>query len=1506
MALPSQKESLNRLVELAQQRNEKLGTKTKLPSNVAVSGDTLDAVETLEDSLLVGISSIIGGPTANAKNVAALTSIAKDNRKNIYSIIENQSKSVTDIQQLIKNYTEKSTEFFDTTSQISTMFFEETNNLLADMNQNIVAILASLQGQNTSNDKVQLIQLAAGDPNVGTMLQSLQNFDEKSLEKIEKIVTELNKLNSIDLSKFRKESEILNEDLIKNLSKTFDDINKLYSENVAAAAVAAEKGQKDIEKINEANNKLEETIVEGKKPNQKQLKEAQSSYEGLASTIMAGAFAMIVGALLIKAFPDFPELALKFAGTFTLFLTAILVPLVLSQIIISKYGGDKGKGALEEIAGLITVCAFVMIIGALFMKIPGLAESALAFSKQLALFFIVTIGALSLVTWFINPALLESVTKLGNLIIVSTFVMLIGALFMQIDWMPKNALLFGLTLGLFVATILVPFILMSWIGGNKKFIDNIKGVSNLIVTCTIVMMIGALFMLLDNGTFVKNALMFGVVLSLFIALVILPFIILKPLIGIAEHTIMDVTKLIVVCTIVMLTGALFVLLGDGKFVSAAFRFTVVLALFVTGCILPILILKPFIAAGLQILKSLSLFVLVSAGVLFVGAYFVRKGYAADAFWFTVVFGAYLLAMIGIFSLLGVAAALVGPGAAVAAAMGLAIMLLAGGFALISIVVEKYKDTLDENLAIIGGWIWDIGLLFAKIALLSPGIVLGSIAIALMTPVLTALSLALLLMSAAAKQVAKMPNVSRAVGKIEGFFTLLDGFPSGLDILKMSAKIMAVTPLTLLMSGVLLTMSLAIAAISNLRVIEEWDNNGKPKKYRNLSESDFTNASSNVATIITTLGDALINVYDSRPDLFKSSKNSPIFTVLQASKEMGSVISNIASGLRSYANLMIPIAWNKDGTPIKFKQMSSPEIEEARANIVTILKTMAIAVSDAYYSIPGSTSEIKSRIEAFIPLGDLINSFAIGIQSYANLVIPTAWNKEGKPTNFKPMGDKDFTAAAFNIQLIMLTAALGLKAAYDSLITGENGIKIDDLGKFVDIIKPVGDIIANVVKALQGYANLNMATDWDKNGKPIKFEKFDGTAIGAVKEKIPEIMGALAEAVIKSTEDESVVKLTGRSGQKKLKNLHTLTEDISSLVGKVGGIVTAIADWKIPTGFDKDGKVTGYSQLETKGVNKLSENLNLLLTTIPKTIIETCITGENAKYFDETILNNAESIVSIFQSSADIINAAIESTNKLNDFAKSIEAIKNTSKDIEKHVSGIVDLSKSELLITDALLQFSNIASIMSFALGTKKNLDNVNSVVNKNLNDLKVDFDVNTINKIQNNVEYLNEIITLLAQTSKTAAQVNKDAFGNIGESFSTLNDYIDNAQFNNIETLKSEVDTVDKFVKAIDKVKVNNVMHLTRLLEQINQLSSHMGSLDKFTKVLAEQLASTLDQLTKQIRDAQRTIKDADRIQRQRHELINNSVAKVQKMMETTLHVDVTSTTTGSETTSTATEEQR
>ena len=176
------------------------------------------------------------------------------------------------------------------------------------------------------------------------------------------------------------------------------------------------------------------------------------------------------------------------------------------------------------------------------------------------------------------------------------------------------------------------------------------------------------------------------------------------------------------------------------------------------------------------LKSLSLFVLISASVLFVGAFFVKKGYAIEALKFTGLFTLYLIAMTGIFTLLGIVAPLVGPGAGVATAMGLALMALAGGFALISIVAERYKDTLNENLITIGIWIGAIGLTFTMIGFLAVPIAAGSVAILALSIALMAVSGAFALISTIVQNHETLPNdidvINICIGKIGLLFSAI--------------------------------------------------------------------------------------------------------------------------------------------------------------------------------------------------------------------------------------------------------------------------------------------------------------------------------------------------------------------------------------------------------------------------------------------------------------------------------------------------------------------------------------------------------------------------------------------------------------------------------------------------------------------------------------------------------------------------------------------------------------
>lgn len=2387
MALPSERESLNRLVGFAAAANRRRKNQAKTPTSVNSDPSAIQ-VQSFEEAMNVAMTAIIGGPSHVAKDFSTLQSIAKS-KDSIYGIINSQKDVINSINETLSNVSENIKTIAD-----GFQTFDPIVSSWEDFMGTVDEIRDKIVKEKNKGDKVQLIQLAAGDANVGNLLKSLQDFDEKSLEKIEKIVTELNKLNTIDLSKFKENIQVLDDDVIKNLADKFDGIKDLYENHVAGAADAAAKGEKDLETINKTNEKTTEVVVEGKKPDKKQLQEAKTTYEGMASTILAAAFVMIIGALIIKAMPEFPELAMKFAGTLALFTAAVMTPLVLADIIMSKYGG-KGAQSFNVIGDIIATAAFVMIIGGLFMKIPEMPEKSLEFTKQLAIFLVLTIGAIGLVSRLAKPELLEQVKGLGNLIVLSAIVMVIGALFMKIDWLPKNALKFGAVLGLFIAVVLGPLMLLSHIGANRKMQNDLKGVSNLIVTCTVVMMIGALFMLLDNGKFVKNALIFGAVLSLFIALVLVPFLILKPLIGMAEHTLKDVTRLIVVCTIIMMVGALFMMLGGGKFVRAALTFAIVLAFFMALCILPILLLKPFIQQGLKMLRDVAIFVIaatiimligaylilnhpeyiwaslafgailalfitatilpvillgrftkralteivqigifiaICAAVMIVGALFMTAGLGWEAVGFSIVLGIFVLVMAGTmfilskipnleqavlnamllgtaitllsiafgimafsmyvlsvgdffkfllcttlitaaFAILGIpeVAAFVGLGTIVAAAMGVALtalsiafmilhvamlvgdpfedftrlgltlvvaglvfaalgamspliafgsiagtmmgvaltilsgafvvlhyamtvsepwedfsklaltllaaggvftllgvfyplivwgsvaggamsislmllgaaflvlhetvgtdkvhpwedfsklaltLLAAGGvftllgllapfifygsvagtamgaalivigfafskisemcatypnaaedlksinkviaiaglvftllgvlspiiimgtpaalymsmgfvaltaaFGAVSYIMQQFPTmtedlkTIDKAIVIAGllflglGVLSPIlikgsvaaglmgitmtlltgvfslisllleehdviantltmietvglmGLLFAGLGLLFPAIIFGGIVMTLMTPLLLGLSYCITQMANATILADAMPDPGKAVGKIGSFFNLIWAFPSGFKVLKMYWRIGTIAPLAIQLSRVLSMMGAAVSGVAALKIPVAWNEKGDPIDYRSLDNNDFTNAAKNVETIITTIGNALGTVYNQHKEMFDDGDDSVIFTVMRASMYMGLVISFIARGLQSYANLlipdewnqegkpihftpmdetdfanaakgistilstlggailqfiegnpklveymeetrggfmglsknpskfatvcvagkqigdliggiaqgltayanmmypvhwnkdghpdrfepmtdtmilqakvrivdiltdmtdaisaaydkinnsggffsrifgspkkvkekiecftsvgdiisgiaeglskyaalMIPDQWNKEGKPIHFIKMSDADIMMAKFNIISILKSMATAVSDAYYSIPGSASEIKSRIEAFVPLGDLIGSFATGLQAYAQLLVPTKWDKEGKPVSFEKMSHEDILMAGFNISVVLTTMAAAVAHSYDMFQQGKDadgkpiGMKGGDIEKVVNAFKPMGDLVSGMAQGLQGYAmlmipdrwnkdgnpihysklpkdffvkaacnistvmlltawtlqdiyfehpdlfdgknsamnkvidlgkgiadvisgiaaglqayaNLLIPTKWNEDGKPIKYEKMTDTDIQNARRNIAWLIVAMADSLVLAYDDPSKIAgiqilssqkspvqyLSSSEGQKKLDNIKDLTESIVGLVESICEVVTNISDLKIPTGFNKDGKATGYSQINETSINKMKSNIGMLLVAIPEAVVVNCIEGEHSKWFNgvlkekeksivntlnsagrvmDTVLNNVDNLIGedstkiikdvfkykkqssltkmepytempdiifdvsaiikgfillstylkahfsdpfpsfIFKQAQNLVNtegkllrAILTQTDKLNESSELLHKIHSlTIPNAEATNDGILPLfvalnnlisgfgyihtqiiAEDKLAMTktydekqyvkfgDLLTMIgSTVAKITEQTIAISKNIDNMIAAdlstekighIETVLNNLKtirllmsdsLDSKIvvgketksvfgfklwskditKTIDnqKILENVIMLSNIIEKFVNTAILAEKIKGTEFENFGNALFDVNYYIKFIDEYAVKKFAKETETTEKFVKAIGSIKINNVMALTRLLEQLTELSQHVGGLDKFTKVLAEQLATTLDQLTKQIRDAQRTIKEADRIQRQRHELIDNSIAKVQKMMESTLQVNVTTTTSGADTSQDVTEEQR
>ena len=73
-----------------------------------------------------------------------------------------------------------------------------------------------------------------------------------------------------------------------------------------------------------------------------------------------------------------------------------------------------------------------------------------------------------------------------------------------------------------------------------------------------------------------------------------------------------------------------------------------------------------------------------------------------------------------------------------------------------------------------------------------------------------------------------------------------------------------------------------------------------------------------------------------------------------------------------------------------------------------------------------------------------------------------------------------------------------------------------------------------------------------------------------------------------------------------------------------------------------------------------------------------------------------------------------------------------------------------------------------------------------------------------------------------------------------------------------------------------------------MNKLSKNLGNIDKFTEVLAKKLSETLKELTDNINTAEKTIAKADEMQKKRAEAIDESIKKVNEIMDKPLRIGV------------------
>ena len=425
--------------------------------------------------------------------------------------------------------------------------------------------------------------------------------------------------------------------------------------------------------------------------------------------------------------------------------------------------------------------------------------------------------------------------------------------------------------------------------------------------------------------------------------------------------------------------------------------------------------------------------------------------------------------------------------------------------------------------------------------------------------------------------------------------------------------------------------------ANMMVPIQWDNEGKPIAYRQLSSKDFKNAADNISYIMTTMIEGLNTCYNSNQEIFSGTGwlglgDSPASKVIKTLGNLGSNIGDITDSVIKIATGLVPISWNSEGKPTKFKQLKPADYTAAANTISDILVTMIRGLDKAYSQNPEiftgtgwlgwGDCNAKKVIESVNGLGELVGGLADGVIKFATGTIATEWDKDGKPIKYRALTAADYNAAATTVASVLLTTVNGVSNAYYSIPGSPSQIK-----ERIECFMELGTLISNISKGVQSMATLQFADQWDKDGKPIHFTKLSNGDIIMAGFNASMVLLTMANAV--ATAKKNIDTIIPNADIKSV--IETMTS-ISSLIGKVATSIGNFAALKIATKYNHKGDAIAYRQLSSEDIINCHINILLMIDTL---IHAAEVANERAKRFVES--NTLDSLLDVMNSITDLLS-----------------------------------------------------------------------------------------------------------------------------------------------------------------------------------------------------------------------------------------------------------------------------
>lgn len=1196
---------------------------------------------------------------------------------------------------------------------------------------------------------------------------------------------------------------------------------------------------------------------------------------------------------------------LGFAFSLTLLITSVIGAYTIASNMI-----EDTMSSAEEFAWLIGIAGLTLLLPTVYMtKNPILFGTALLFAFELGIFILLMklaysggdflanyiggkLGAKLGVTLTTEKAI-DDAKNFAILVGISGAILLLGAKIMNIDGMFWSAIGFTLTLGLFLGGISLAYY------GANKILKGEKGLimahefSNLVVLSAATLLVGGLFMLIPNMGVATIS--FAGILGGFIAGITLAYGFAGKIIN--EKTLFlgyALSALVLVSSIALLTGGMLMMnypdldINILKFLGLEFL--------LVGGMSFILWMLSKVKRNLKTGTLALLGVIVCIGL---------SGYAMmeivklrdkigddwGGIWGTVfvtltVLGAFAAGVIG----LGYLSAGTGIGALALAAGEAALAGIIGCVLLAGKAMQEIIKVMDmasklervdtsiitDDIKAMLSIVWELKPFMNP--LLDMMIVAASGTIASLGHMMSMLSegiqdyanLSIPIYGEGGKIIGRRnltdADFTDAAENIKTIVTIIGGtildtykdnatmFSNGMlgDFLGMDTPFTRVVKSCTGMGKMISKIAEGVKDMAELKIpiYKGTDKVG----YRNLTEPDFTNAAENISKIVTTLGYAILDLYDKAPEgMFDSGwlgnmigVKTPFGRIVTGCTGLGKMISSIAKGVKDMADLRIPI-YGDDGKQKGTRPLGFKDFKNAAENtqkIVSCLGNSILALKDnpnaawmfedqSIVFKDGTCSRFSQIVTALRGIGSLISDTAKGVKDVADLRVQK-YDSNGKLLKGQyekiPIESLRPNGTVYNnVTALMSCIPAAVMAIYDD---PHNKVWFEDSGWFNH--DGSTSPFAKVKNCLGGLDKL--IAENIKSIKSILDLKLDKPKMNNLSAIISLMISSVPNAVMKATMDENQEELKPFFEDAK-DNINKISSSYSSYTKLLNNIVSSYSDiLKLKSKFGKEDDI--------HGLNKI---VDAVLTQLPFSMSRAIQKMPNIK--DDEL----SSIQGQFDIYTDILNDAIKSYKKIIKFKHKLE--KETKDNAASIVISLSDIPKE--MVRGISETFVNLDS-----KGLSKSIMMFGPMMVDYYNGMKMLFDV------------------------YDEAPKDTSKYDNVINAVKGIN--VEISKVKNTSQFRTETQDVSKFTRSINTLDVAKAQTMTNLITALDQMARRLGGLDKLTNTLANKLAVVLDKLVRELKISAKTINQADEMQKKRHAAIKDSISKISTLLNKPVEVNV------------------